>query len=149
MTSAYFDTLLRHHAWTVKRLLETAALVTAPELETETLSHGSLLATLRHVADVDQSWGRVVLGETPLDITQIEEQLDDLPSLRAFWLAEASRLAEFVRALPAAGLERDVQPPMEAAPLQDLADRHPHHDPPWRARQSDRLAPNRARALAR
>ena len=116
MTSAYFDVLLRHHAWAMRRLLDTAALVTTTGLEAESLSHGSLLATLRHVADVDQSWGRVVLGEEPLDLAVLEKELIDLPSLRAFWLPEAARLQEFVRALPAADFDRDVQPPWKHQP---------------------------------
>ena len=116
MSSAYFDTLLRHHAWTITRLLETADLVAPAELEAETLSHGSLFATLRHVADVDQSWGRVVLGEDQLDLARVEEKLVDLASLRAFWLPEVARLSAFVEALPAADLDRDVQPPWKRRP---------------------------------
>lgn len=33
MPSAYFETLMRHHAWAVERLLDTAALATSAELE--------------------------------------------------------------------------------------------------------------------
>ena len=111
MPSTYFDTLMRHHAWAVERLLDTAALLSPAQLESNGLSHGSLLATLRHVADVDQSWGRAARGLPVLDLERMTEQLVDLPSLHAFWLAEVAALVDFASSLTRADLDRDVQPP--------------------------------------
>ena len=116
MSSSYFVTLMRHHAWAVQRLLDTAALVTPPQLEVDALGHGSLLATLRHVADVDQSWGRAAQGQPIYEVEQMEEQCPDLPALRAFWLAEAAQLAEFAGSLSSADLDRDIQPPWRKQP---------------------------------
>lgn len=111
MPSAYFETLMRHHAWAVQHLLDTAALVTSAELEMDALSHGTLLATLRHVADADQSWGRTAQGQVAYDVKRMEEEFVDLPSLRAFWLAEDARLVDFASSLSPADLDRDMQPP--------------------------------------
>jgi uncharacterized damage-inducible protein DinB len=116
MPSSYFQALMRHHAWAVQRLLDTAAVITPVQLEANTLSHGSLLATLRHVADVDQSWGRAAQGQPIYDVPQMEEQYPDLPALRAFWLAEASRLIDFACSLSPADLDRDIQPPWKKQP---------------------------------
>ncbi len=119
MPSAYFETLMRHHAWAVQRLLDTAALVTHPPgVETDALSHGTLLATLRHVADVDQSWGRTAQGlvHAGYDVNRMEEEFVDLPSLREFWLAEDARLVDFASSLSPADLNRDMQPPWKKQP---------------------------------
>lgn len=75
------------------------------------LSHGSVLATLRHMADVDQSWGRRAQGVPEYEVEQMEEALIDLPSLRSFWLTQVARLIDFARYLSPADLEGDIQPP--------------------------------------
>lgn len=118
MQPAHYETLMRHHAWAVQRLLDTAALLTPAELETDVLSHGTLLATLRHVADADQCWGRTARGllDVIYDVKRMEEELPDLPSLRAFWLAEDARLVDFACSLSPADLDRDVRPPWKKQP---------------------------------
>lgn len=107
---------MRHHAWAVQRLLDTAALVAPNQLEADVLSHGSILATLRHVADVDQSWGRTAQGQTVYEVEQMEAECGDLPSLRAFWLAEVAGLVDFAHGLSPAGLDREVQPSWRPEP---------------------------------
>jgi uncharacterized damage-inducible protein DinB len=109
--SGYFETLMRHHAWAAGRLLDAAMLVPPAQLGAELLSHGSLVATLRHVADVDQSWGRAARGEPGLAVEEGEQRFPDLASLRAFWFAETAALVEFARGLSADDLDREVQPP--------------------------------------
>jgi uncharacterized damage-inducible protein DinB len=108
MPPAFFETLVRHHAWAGQRLLDTAALLTPAQLETGSLSQGSLFATLRHVADVNQSWGRTAQGLPELSAEQVEHDLVDLASLRDFWFAEDARLLAFTRSLTPADLEREV-----------------------------------------
>lgn len=114
----YVDLLMRHHAWAVERLLDTAALVAPDQLASEELSHGSLLATLRHVADVDQSWGRAAQGTPIIEVEQLDAELADLQSLRTFWLAEVVDLVAFAASLTHDDLERDVQPPWKRRPYQ-------------------------------
>jgi len=110
MPSAHFETLMRHHAWAVQRLLDAASLVTPAQLEADVISHGTVLATLRHVADVDQSWGRTAQGQPAHDVKRMEEEFVDLSSLRVFWLAEAARLVDFACSLSPLDLDRDVHP---------------------------------------
>jgi uncharacterized damage-inducible protein DinB len=112
----HYEQLMRHHAWAVQRLLDTAALLSPDQLETPSASHGTLLATLRHVADVDQSWGRVARGAEPDDIADIEERLDSLEALRAYWLTETAALVEFASTLTASDLEREIRPPWKRHP---------------------------------
>jgi uncharacterized damage-inducible protein DinB len=116
MPSAHFETLMRHHAWAVQRLLDAASLVTPAQLEADVLSHGTVLATLRHVADVDQSWGRTAQGQPAHDVKRMEEEFVDLSSLRVFWLAEAARLVDFACSLSPLDLDRDVHPPWKKQP---------------------------------
>ncbi len=115
MPPAYFETLMRHHAWAVQRLLDTAALVAPAQLETDVLGQGTVLTSLRHVADVDQSWGRTAQGRLSYDARRMDEFVD-LPSLRAFWLAEDVRLVDFACSLSPANLDLDVQPPWKKQP---------------------------------
>ena len=112
----YFETVMRHHLWAVDKLLGAAALVPAPQLEAEGLSHGSILSTLRHVADVDQSWGRTAQGLPQASGAEDVNQCADLASLRNLWRAEDLRLLEFASGLSDADLERDVQPPWRRQP---------------------------------
>ncbi|MPZ98606.1 MAG: DUF664 domain-containing protein [Dehalococcoidia bacterium] len=121
MPSSYAAMLMQHHAWAVERLLETAALLPPAQLETNVLSHGGLLSTLRHVADVDQSWGRALLAGLGHDVEPVaaevmDEQLAELASLRAFWLPEVARLVDVAGALSPADLDRDVQPSWKRQP---------------------------------
>ena len=104
MLPADFESLVRYHDWASRRLLDTAALLTPTQLETGALSQGTLLATLRHVADVSQSWLCSAAGEPDLTEQQME-QFAGLASLRAFWLAEDERLLAFVRSVTDLNIE--------------------------------------------
>jgi uncharacterized damage-inducible protein DinB len=106
----HFELLMRHHAWLAERLLDTAALLSPDELDEPSPSHGTLLTTLRHIADVDQSWGRTARGEQVLSPQELEAATPDLAALRAFWLAEAAGLVEFAVGQADADLERPVRP---------------------------------------
>ena len=112
----YFETLMRHHLWAVDKLLDATALVAAPQLEATGLSHGSILSTLRHVADVDQSWGRAAQGLPQASGAYDVNQCADLASLRERWRAEDLRLIEFTDGLSEADLDRNVQPPWRKQP---------------------------------
>lgn len=116
MSPSYFEALLHHHSWAVKHLLDTAALVTSVELGADSLGQGSILASLQHLADADQSWGRVAQGIQILDPEEMTSQCVDLPSLRAFWLPESTRLIDFVMSFAPDDFEREVQPPWRRQP---------------------------------
>lgn len=114
MATASVAALMRHHAWAVRRLLDTAAAATNEQLSADSEGRGSIFATLRHIADVDQSWGRVARGELDLSLDQVVELCPDLSALRAFWLDEVAHLVRFAGSLTPEVLEREVQPPWNA-----------------------------------
>lgn len=116
MSAEHVSQLMRHHRWAVGRLLDTAALVPAEDLERPGLSHESIFATLRHIADVDQSWGRRARGEQDLSVEEMTALAPELAALRDFWLPEADDLVRFARGLTDADLEREVQPPWKRQP---------------------------------
>ncbi len=110
----HYELLMRHHAWAAERLLDTAAPLPPARLEAPSSSHGTLLGTLCHVADVDQSWGRVARGLVPEEQSAIEQRLDSLASLRSYWLAEVASLVDFASGLSSEDLEREVRPPWKS-----------------------------------
>lgn len=116
MSPNYFEALLHHHSWAVKRLLDKAALATSAELGADTLGQGSILASLQHLADADQSWGRVAQGIQILDLEEMTSKCVDLSSLRAFWLPGSNRLIDFIKSLAPDDFEREVQPPWRRQP---------------------------------
>jgi uncharacterized damage-inducible protein DinB len=108
------DSLLafvRFHAWANDRILTTAAGLRDEEFRRETvLDHGSAFQTLRHLVDVDWSWRELCIGN---DVGQTYVwdhgfELDDLPAIHAFCLAEDTRLRSYVESLNDRALTESV-----------------------------------------
>jgi hypothetical protein len=54
---------VRHHAWANDRILTTAAELSDDEFRRDgVLDHGSAFQTIRHLVDVDWSWGEFCIG---------------------------------------------------------------------------------------
>jgi uncharacterized damage-inducible protein DinB len=98
--SALVD-LIRYHARSNERILDTTELLSRDELEQPAaLDHGSIVATLRHLVVVDNSWREFLLGHDVDDAYDWEvPALPDLPRIRSFWIAESERLLAIVEAL--------------------------------------------------
>jgi uncharacterized damage-inducible protein DinB len=104
------QTLALYHAWIGERLFDAAGRVPEVLLTSSARSHGSVLETLRHVADVAQSWRNAAEG-TPEHTMQEMERLTDLASIRAFWTDEDERLIRLVSSMTPADSEREVAGP--------------------------------------
>jgi len=104
------ETVARYHAWMGRQLLDAAGWVQEERLTSSARSHGSVLETLRHIADVAQSWRNTAEGSPELTVQEMEH-FADLPSLRAFWQQEDERLLKWVRSLDPTDVERDVAGP--------------------------------------
>jgi uncharacterized damage-inducible protein DinB len=95
------EDLVRYHARSNERVLETIELLSSDELERPgALDHGSIVATLRHLVIVDNSWREFLLGHDVDDAYDWEvPALPDLASIRSFWTDEWERLLTHVEAL--------------------------------------------------
>ena len=98
---------VRFHAWANDRILTTAAGLSDEEFRRDSiLDHGSAFQTLRHVVDVDWSWREALLGNDVGETYAWDHgfELDDLPAIHAFCLAEDARLRSYVESLDGAAL---------------------------------------------
>jgi uncharacterized damage-inducible protein DinB len=114
------DSLLafvRFHAWANDRILTTADALTDDELRgTAGLDHGSAFHTIRHLVDVDWSWREFCAGNDVGDsyVWDHGYELNDLPAIHAFSLAEDARLRDYTESLDDAALNELL--PLSAEP---------------------------------
>jgi uncharacterized damage-inducible protein DinB len=103
--------LVRFHEWANDRILTTAEALTDDEFRRPApLDHGSVFATLRHLADVDWSWREFCVGHN-VGQTYVWDHgfvLDDLRSIHDFCREEDARLRTYVASLDAAALGEQV-----------------------------------------
>lgn len=106
--------LVRFHAWANERILTTAEALTDDEFRRPApLDHGSVFATLRHLADVDWSWREFCTGHD-VGKTYVWDHgfvLDDLRSIHDFCREEDARLRTYVASLDDAAVGEQVAGP--------------------------------------
>jgi uncharacterized damage-inducible protein DinB len=91
--------LYKYNAWANKRILDTAARVTAEQfLAPASYPHGGLRSTLTHILFAEWIWRTRWLGESPSKRIKPED-FPTLDSLRARWLEEEKALNAFVDSL--------------------------------------------------
>lgn len=95
-----------------RELLEAAARLQQEQLQSGSLSHGSLFDTLVHVLGVNGSWHSAA-EEVPEPNFGTLTTLDDL---RDTWLVEDERFTSFVAALTADDVDRGVTPSRKDRP---------------------------------
>jgi uncharacterized damage-inducible protein DinB len=103
--------VVKYHAWANDRILTTAQGLSDPQLrDPAPLDHGTVLQTLRHIADVDWSWRELCLGRD-VGETYVWDHgfvLDDLRSIHAFFSEEDARLQTYVAGLDEAALAEQL-----------------------------------------
>lgn len=91
--------LYRYNSWANKRILDSAANITAEQfLATASYPHGGLRGTLTHTLFAEWIWRRRWEGESPTKRIDPAE-FPTLASLRARWLEEEKALDAFVQSL--------------------------------------------------
>ena len=93
-------TLFEYNRWANERIVRYSARVSRKQLTApDKLSHGSLLRSLIHLADVEWSWRLACqTGKLPADYIT-EAQCPDIPALRRFWRDEMETMLAYVRSL--------------------------------------------------
>lgn len=109
--------LLDFHRWQGEQLLDAAAQVPAEVLASTPLNDRTLWETLRHIVDVSYSWRCAAEGLPVEGMAWDVAPLEDLPALRAFWMAEADRLLELVLAWGEDDLAEQVTPSWRREPF--------------------------------
>jgi uncharacterized damage-inducible protein DinB len=103
-------TLIDYQAWANNRVLQKAANLPADQLTAPAaLSHGTLMATLIHILDVQWYWRTAAhTGNVPLE-TLTEASFPDVAALRRRWREDDDELRAYVAGLDDAQLNRPVQ----------------------------------------
>lgn len=110
MNTRDLSLLLNYNQWANLRLVRYAARLSARQLNApNTLSHGSALKTLFHIADAEWSW-RLACQEGAFPGVYLYDRLPRrLPALRAFWLTEMELMLGYVATLSDHQIARKVQ----------------------------------------
>jgi uncharacterized damage-inducible protein DinB len=103
------SSLLKYNYWANERLLQQVEQLSPSQLQAVSkLSHGTAFDLLRHMLDTEWSWRLFASGGAGQQYLWEVEDILDLPAVRRFWPAEHARLLEYVHALAAADLVREV-----------------------------------------
>ena len=94
MTRSPLSDAFDHHVWATLRVIDACLALPPEQLETSVPgTYGSIIETLRHTVGADASYLFVTSGErTP----QIDEDVMDLPQLRAVMAGHAAEWARVV-----------------------------------------------------
>jgi uncharacterized damage-inducible protein DinB len=92
-----------------EHMLEQVEQLTPDQLHAVTkISHGTAFDLVRHMLDTEWSWRLFARGEAGQKYLWEVEQIPDLPAVRRFWVAERTRMLEYVSSLSEADLDRAV-----------------------------------------
>jgi uncharacterized damage-inducible protein DinB len=102
--------LYHYNSWANRRLVRYAARLSPRQLNApNTLSHGSALLALFHIADAERSW-RLACQDGAFPGVYLHDQLPRrLAALRTFWRDEAVQWLAFVTSLTERQVNRPVQ----------------------------------------